>query len=355
MSNSHSKRKEYIGLSPYELKYRGEKRGEKIRMTVFDIKLDEVRELNIESTEQLKEFVDSDSTTWLNVDGLHNEAVMREISALFNIPANIMSDVMDPSLRPQIKDFDNGIFASIKMLEYDEKSNIVKVDNLCLLVMNRLLISFQEEAGDLFDPVRERIRKHKTKIRTGGSDYLAFALLDVVIDHYNYILGVYGEKVETLEERLVLNATGKDVLSILNIFKRELNNLRRDIRPAKEMVMNLVKLDTDYIQDENRTHYRELQENINQAAEMLDYYREVLYDELDTYHSAMSTKLNDIMAVLTIFSVVFIPITFLAGVYGMNFDNIPELHTKYGYFVLWGVMIVIAIFMLIYFKRKKWF
>jgi magnesium transporter len=185
MSNSHSKRKEYIGLSPYELKYRGEKRGEKIHMTIFDIKPDEVRELNIESTEQLKEFVDTDSTRWLNVDGLHNEVVMREISILFNIPANIMSDVMDPSLRPQIKEFDNGLFVSIRMLEYDEKSNIVKVDNLCLLVMDRLLISFQEEIGDLFDPVRERIRKHKTKIRTGGSDYLAFALLDVVIDHYN--------------------------------------------------------------------------------------------------------------------------------------------------------------------------
>lgn len=349
------KRKEDIGLSPFEMKFRGRKRANQVRMTIFDINKEQVREATLESTEQLKEYRESDTLTWLNVDGLHNEQIMRDIASTFSIPANIMSDIMDPSLRPQTEEFDNGLFVSIKMLEFNEKNGMVKVDNLSLIVMKNTVISFQEEQGDVFDPVRDRIRKHKTKIRTGGSDYLAFALLDVIIDNYIYILGVYGEKIETLEGRITMKATDKEVLKVIDLFKHELNNLRRDIKPAREMLASLVKLDTDYIQEENETHYKELQDNMNQAVELLDYYREVLYDEFNIYHSSMSTKLNDIMALLTVFSVIFIPITFIVGLYGMNFDNMPELHTKYGYFVVLGVMLVIALYMLWYFKRRKWF
>ncbi|KAF5033901.1 Cobalt/magnesium transport protein CorA [anaerobic digester metagenome] len=239
-------------------------------------------------------------------------------------------------------------------MEFNEKKNRVSVDNLSLIVMDKILVTFQEEKGDVFEPVRERIRKHKTKIRTSGSDYLAFTLLDVVIDNYIYILGIYGEKVETLEGRLILN-TNKETLKIINLFKHELNNLRVDIKPAKEMIMGLVKLDTDFIQEENEKHYKELQDNINQAVDLLDYYREVLYDELNMYHSSMSTKLNDTMTVLTIFSVIFIPLTFIVGVYGMNFDNLPELHWKYGYFIIWGIMLLIVAVMIGYFKKRKWF
>ena len=176
----------------------------------------------------------------------------------------------------------------------------------------------------------------------------------MVIDNYIYILGTYGEKVETLEGKLILN-TDKETLKIINLFKHELNNLRIDIKPAKEMVASLVKLDTDFIQEDNEKHYKELQDNINQAVDLLDYYRELLYDELNMYHSAMSTKLNDTMTVLTIFSVIFIPLTFIVGVYGMNFSNMPELNWKYGYYITWGVMFVIVLAMVWYFKRKKWF
>lgn len=348
------KRKEDIGLSPYELKFRGRKKADDVRIRVIDFDLDEVREVEIHETEELRQYLNSDSNTWINVDGLHNEQIIRDISSIFSIPADILSDVMEPSSRPQAEAFDNGVFISIKMMEFDEKKNRVSVDNLSLIIMDKILITFQEEKGDVFDPVRDRIRKHKTKIRTSGADYLAFSLLDVVIDNYIYILSVYGEKVETLEEQMILN-TNKEVLKIINLFKHELNNLRMDIKPAKEMIASLVKLDTDYIQEENKTHYKELQDNINQAVDLLDYYREVLYDELNIYHSAMSTKLNDIMALLTVFSVIFIPLTFIVGLYGMNFDNMPELHTRNGYYVVLAVMFFIALGMLWYFKRKKWF
>ena len=348
------KKKEDIGLSPYELKFRGKKKAEDIRVQVIDFDLEGVRETEIKDTGELRKYLSSDSITWINVDGLHNEQIIRDLSDIFSIPADILSDVMEPSSRPQAEEFDNGFFVSIKMMEFNEKKNRVSVDNLSLIVMDKILVTFQEEKGDVFEPVRERIRKHKTKIRTSGSDYLAFTLLDVVIDNYIYILGIYGEKVETLEGRLILN-TNKETLKIINLFKHELNNLRVDIKPAKEMIMGLVKLDTDFIQEENEKHYKELQDNINQAVDLLDYYREVLYDELNMYHSSMSTKLNDTMTVLTIFSVIFIPLTFIVGVYGMNFDNFPELHWKYGYFIIWGIMLLIVAVMIGYFKKRKWF
>lgn len=348
------KKKEDIGLSPYELKFRGKKKIENVRIQVIDFDLEEVRETEIKDTGELKKYLSSDSITWINVDGLHNEQIIRDISETFSIPGDILSDVMEPSSRPQAEEFDNGFFVSIKMMEFNEKKSRVSVDNLSLIVMDKILITFQEKQGDVFDPVRERIRKHRTKIRTSGSDYLAFTLLDVVIDNYIYILGVYGEKVETLEDRLIMN-TNKEVLKVISLFKHELNNLRVDIKPAKEMIMGLMKLDTDLIQEDNEKHYKELQDNINQAVDLLDYYREVLYDELNMYHSSMSTKLNDTMTVLTIFSVIFIPLTFIVGIYGMNFDNLPELHWKYGYFVVWGVMIAVVVGMIWYFKKRKWF
>ncbi len=348
------KKKEDIGLSPYELKFRGKKRTENVSIEVIDFDLEEVRESSFTNIEKLSKFKNTESITWININGLHNEYVIRDISTTFAIPADILSDVMEPSSRAQAEEFDNGFFVSVKMLEFNEKKNKISVDNLSLIVMDNILITFQEEKGDVFDPVRDRIRKHKTKIRTSGADYLAFALLDVVIDNYIYILGLFGEKVEALQEKLILN-TNKENLQTIHVFNQELNSLRIHIKPSKEMINALMKLETELIKEENTTHYKELQDNVNQAVDLLDYYRQMLYDELNMYHSAMSTKLNDIMSMLTIFSVIFIPLTFIVGVYGMNFENLPELHWKYGYFVVWSVMLLIAIGMIWYFKKKRWF
>ena len=279
---------------------------------------------------------------------------METIAEDFAIPSNIMSNVMDPNVRPQVIDYDNGVFISIKMLTFIEKKNLVEVDNISLILMEDKVITFQEKKGDVFDPVRERIRKSRHKIRNSGTDYLAFALLDVIIDNYIFILGIYGEKIESLQDNLTFRAATKEMLEVINLFQRELNNLSHDIKPAKEMIVSLAKLETELVKEENEIHFKELNNNINQAVELLDYYRQLLYDDLSIYHSAMSTRLNDIMALLTIYSLIFIPITFIAGVYGMNFDNMPELHTRYGYFITLGAMALIASLIFAWFKRKKW-
>ena len=354
MSRFTKKKKEDIGLSPYALVFRGQKKTEKTWLHAMDFDLDEVREYDVKSVEQLKGLKSSKNISWLNIDGLHDVSRMEELAENFEIPVNIISDVMNPSLRPKVQEFDNGIFVTIKMLQYNESKNELSVENLSLIIIDHILISFQEQQADAFDPIRERIRKHKNKIRTSGSDYLAFALLDVVVDNYIYIIGLLGDKIENLEERMT-NDPNKSLLEEINIFKGEMNFLRKNIKPAKEMILTLAKMETELIHSENRLHYKELQDNINEATELSDSYREILYDQITMYHTMMSTKLNDIMRTLTVFSVIFIPLTFIVGVYGTNFDNLPEIHWHYGYFAMWGIMIVLTAIMLWYFKQKKWF
>jgi magnesium transporter len=240
------------------------------------------------------------------------------------------------------------------MLQFNESEEKIKSENLSLIITPRLLISFQEQKGDVFNPVRDRIRKHKNKIRTSGIDYLAFALLDVVVDNYIYIIGLLGEDIENLEDKMT-DEPKKELLEEINNYKKELNLLRKNIKPAREMILSLVKLESEILQDENRFHFKELQDNITEAGELSDSYREILYDQLNIYHTIMSTRLNDIMRTLTIFSVMFIPLTFIVGVYGTNFDNLPELHWQNGYFIMWAVMVIVAFVMFLFFRNKKWF
>lgn len=348
------KHKEDIGLSPYEIKVRGHKGKSIANISAINFSIDGSAKKDIKSIDSLKRFTDENTYSWVSIVGLGDENLINDISRVYNIPANIMSDVLDSSLRPQVEDFDDGLYISIKMLQVDNTVDVVTHENVSLIITDNIILSFVESSDNIFAPIRNRIQRRKSKIHTSGTDYMAFVLLDVIIDNYIYILDTYGDRVEKVEEEITLN-NDRSTLRVINRLKQELNHFRREMKPAKEMIFSLAKLDTDIISDENETHFKELQDNISQVSEMLDYYREVLYDALDVYHSAMSTRLNDIMAVLTVFSVVFIPLSFIAGLYGMNFVNMPELQSPYGYYIVLGVMIILAVCMLFYFKKKKWF
>ncbi|MFT3752330.1 MAG: magnesium/cobalt transporter CorA [Paludibacter sp.] len=354
MSRYIKKKKEHIGLSPYALVFRGQKKTEKSMLYGMSFTMDEVNEFEVKTSEQMNSLRRKDRINWLNIYGLDNVDVMEKIAGEFRLENNILSDVMNPATPPKAQELDNGIFVTIKILQYDEGNENLRVENLSLIFGKQTLISFQEQSIHAFEPVRERIRKHKNKIRISGHDYLAFALLDVVVDNYIYILGLLGDKIENLEEEMTTDPK-KEMLESINVYKRELNFLRKHIKPAREMILNLCKMESEFMHDENRIHFRELQDNINEASELSDSYREILYDQLNIYHSTMSTRLNEIMRVLTVISVIFIPITFIVGVYGTNFDNLPELHWRYGYWGMWGVMLLTILGMIWYFKRKKWF
>lgn len=348
------KRKEDIGISPFEIKLRDAGKASLPVISAINFSIDGTTETKISSIKELKAFTDSNDFSWISIAGLNDESFMNQLCEIYDIPSNIISDVLDTSLRPQVEDYDDGVFASLKVLRLNDADKILIRENVSLIANDKIVFSFVETSDVIFNPIKNRIQKRRSKIHTAGTDYIFFSLLDVIIDNYIYTLDLYGERVEEIEEELTLN-TDRSTLRTINLLKQELNQYRRDIKPAKEMIFGLRKLDADFISDENETHFKELQDNISQASEMLDYFREVLYDAIDVYHSAMSTRLNDIMAVLTIFSVVFIPLSFIASLYGMNFVNMPELRSPYGYYTVLAVMLVIAVVMLLYFRRKRWF
>lgn len=348
------KRKEDIGISPFEIKSRDAGKASLPVISAINFSIDGATETKISSIKELKAFTDFNDFSWISIAGLNDESFMNQLSEIYDIPSNIISDVLDTSLRPQVEDYDDGVFASLKVLRLNDADKILIRENVSLIANDKIVFSFVETSDEIFNPIKNRIQKRRSKIHTAGTDYIFFSLLDVIIDNYIYTLDLYGERVEEIEEELTLN-TDRSTLRTINLLKQELNQYRRDIKPAKEMIFGLRKLDADFISDENETHFKELQDNISQASEMLDYFREVLYDAIDVYHSAMSTRLNDIMAVLTIFSVVFIPLSFIASLYGMNFVNMPELRSPYGYYTVLAVMLVIAVVMLLYFRRKRWF
>lgn len=343
-----------IGLSPFELKFKGKRKSDKTHLRMMDFSADSMVELKLKSIAEALPFNETDTVSWLNIDGLHDESLIAEVGEAFELDRMVLSDVLNTSIRPKVVEYDNCLFISMKMMRYEEAKNRLHMENLSLVVANRILISFQETKGDVFEPVRDRIRNGKKKIRNSSSDYLAFALLDIVIDNYIYVLSLLGDRIETLEETL-LPEPSENALFQINSFKREMNYLRKNIIPAKEMITSLVKLDSDFIDFETTgVHFKELQDNINQAVETSDSYREILSDQLNIYHTTVSSKLNDIMRFLTIFSVIFIPLTFIAGIYGTNFDNLPELHFKYSYHIMLLVMALLSGGMIVYFKRKGW-
>lgn len=354
MARFIKKHKQEIGISPDELLFRGERKIEEVVLRVIDFDGENLEEKEINTVNVVLKYQQRDSVTWFNIDGLHNMIVMEEIAKGLKLEKIILADVLNTQSRPKIQEYDNCIFLSIKMLQYNMETDLISVENLSLVVTKSVLISFQEKKGDVFEPVRERIRRQKKRIRNSGTDYLAFALLDIVIDNYIYIVSVLGEKIETLEDHL-LQDPDQAIIDEINSYKRELNFIRKSIKPAKEMILALSKLESVLINESTAIHIKELQDNIHQASDSSDSYREILSDQLNIYHTTISSKLNDIMKFLTIFSVIFIPLTFIAGIYGTNFEFVPELHYKYSYFIMLGIMLVVALGMLFYFKVRKWF
>lgn len=346
------RKKEDIGLSPYAVVFRGERKIEQSVIRIMQFNNEQLDEFELNDIS--KDILNPDLMTWMHVSGIHDVEQLRNLASKYEIPDYILSSVLDPSIRPKYEPFDQGIFITLKLLTGQEKNDFVQIENLSIIIKNNLLISFREDMGQVFDPIRERIRKFNNKIRSSGSDYLAFALIDVVFDNYVYALGNIGEKIEVLDEALTLDLK-KEILEMINSYKREISLIRKNILPARDMIQNLLKSDSELLHLHNKVHFRELLNNIHDANELTDSYREILFDQMTIYHTTVSARLNEIMRTLTLFSVIFIPLTFIAGIYGMNFENMPELQLQNGYYLSLALMLIVAVGMLIYFLQKKWF
>jgi magnesium transporter len=354
MARFFKKRNNTKGLVPGSPVFIGNKKVDNIRIRIIDYDKSKLHENELKKISEGTEFKEKNTVTWINIDGLHNAELMKEMGETFDLHPLLIEDIMNTDQRPKLQEADNNLFLVLKMLRYDETNHTIIAEQLSLVIGKTFLLTFQEQPGDVFEPVRERIRKQKGRIRTTSIDYLAYALIDTVVDNYMSIIERFGEKIEDMEEA-VLGSPEPDVMEQLSNYRKEMNYLRKSIRPAKEAITQLSRLDSDLINENTIPFLKDLEDLITQASEAIETYREMLSDQMNLYNSALSNKMNDVMKILTIFAAIFIPLTFIAGIYGTNFEYLPELHFKYSYYIFWGVMVLVAVSLLIFFKRKKWF
>jgi len=347
------KRAKEVGLPPGTLVHIGDRKVEKTKITLIDYDEAQLQEKELETVDECFPFKDKPTVTWINIDGIHQVEIIEKIGKHFNIHPLILEDILHTGQRPKMEDFEDYIFVVVKMIYYDEKDNEIKAEQLSLLIGPNFVISFQEKEGDVFDPVRDRIRKSKGRIRKMKADYLAYAVIDTIVDHYFVVLEKLGEKIEDMEEELVTNPT-PETLQTIHTLKRELIFLRKSVWPLREVVNNMERGEPSLINESTGIYLRDVYDHTIQVIDTIETFRDMVSGMLDIYLSSISNKMNEVMKVLTIIATVFIPLTFIAGLYGMNFKYIPELEWHWGYPVLLFVMAGIGFLMLVYFRRKRW-
>jgi magnesium transporter len=331
----------------------GEREPKKIKITIIDYDEQNFTTKEISRIEECCSYQEKSTVTWINIDGIHDADVIKKLGKDFDLHPLTMEDIMNPRQRPKVEQFDHYIFIVLKMLSYDESQEKVVEEQVSLVLGPNYVLSFQEKEGDVFDPVRERISSGAGRIRKSGSDYLAYSLTDVVVDHYFLILEKLGDKVERLEESLT-GDPDKEMLQKIHDLKRELILLRRSVWPLREMINSLERLESSLVQKGTLRFFRDVYDHTIQVIDTIETYRDMIFSMHDTYLSTISNRMNDVMKVLTIIATIFIPLTFIAGIYGMNFEFMPELKWPSGYFAVLGVMALVALVMVIYFKKKKW-
>ena len=341
------------GLPPGTLVHIGEKRAEQMRITLIDYNEENVQERVIEKIEECFPFKEMPTVTWINIDGLNSVETIEKIGKHFELHPLVLEDILNTGQRPKCEDYEKCLYMVLKMLRYNGEDNSVRSEQISLVLGQNFVISFQEEVGDVFEQIRDRIRNAKGRIRKMSADYLAYALIDAIVDNYFLILEKMGEQIESMEEELIAKPSDKTVRRI-HALKRELIFLRKSVWPLRELINSMEKTESSLISDSTEPYLRDVYDHTIQVIDTVEGFRDMVSGMLDIYLSSISNRMNAVMKVLTIIATIFIPLTFIAGVYGMNFKGMPELEWKWGYPIVLIVMAVVAAVMLIYFKRKKW-
>jgi magnesium transporter len=347
------KRSRKTGLPPGSLVHVGLERAEKTRITVLDYDAEHVEEREVHAVEELAPYIGKPSVTWIDVVGIHEPKVIEQIGCQFHIHPLLMEDIMNTTQRPKIDDLGKYICLILKMITFDETVMELRIEQLSLVFSDDFVLSFQESENAIFKPLRDRIRNSLGRIRKMGTDYLAYSIMDAVVDHYFVVMEQMGEKIDSLENEVVANPK-RETLRGVQRLRDEILLVRRSVWPLREVISLLERAESPLVDKSSSFFFRDVYEHTIQVMDTVDTYRDILSGMFDIYLSSISNRLNEVMKVLTIIATLFMPLTFLAGVYGMNFEHMPELKWQYGYFMLWGVMIVIAMAMLVYFRKKKW-
>lgn len=341
-----------FGKPPGALEFVGIQKVEQPFLEMYRFSEDHVDQSRYKSIQDALPISEEGLSSWMNVTGIHDVSFIKDIGEHFGLHILQQEALLDTEQRPRYEDLKDGLFLITKMVALSDDDSEVLVEQVSFVLTEGILVSFQEAETDVFGPVRERLLKATTRIRQRGTDYLLFALLDAMVDNYLLAIERFGEQVDDLEEELLLSADPIH-LEYIHYYKKELKEISKHLRPMREVIMLLTR-DEDAFLESTHPFMKDLEDHILKVVETMESYRERLNDHLNLYNAQANAKLNDIIRVLTVFSVVFIPLTFMAGIYGMNFQHMPELSHPLAYGAFWLVEILIAAGMLWYFKRKGW-
>lgn len=345
---------ETVGLPPGTLVHVGEdKKLPKSVITIFDYDESYYEERSADTIEECFSFRDKPSITWINIDGIEEIEVIQKVQSHFNIHPLVLEDIVNTEQRPKVEDHGEYIYMILKMLYFDPETAEIKSEQVSLIMGSNYVISFQETKGDVFDPIRDRIRHLKGRVRKASADYLAYALIDSIVDHYFVILELLDEQLEHLEDEIAENPH-TETTSEIHQLKREMIFLKKQVWPLRELINGLIKSESPLIKKDTRVYLQDLYDHAVQVIDTIESFRDILGGLHDIYLTTISNKLNDVMRVLTVISTIFMPLTFIVGVYGMNFKHMPELEWHWGYPSLWLIMIAIVLSMVLFFKKNKW-
>lgn len=340
------------GAAPGSLIFIGQQKMENSRIRVTQYNTEYIKEGELKKLDKIGEYLSDDHVTWISIHGLQDTTLIAQIGEKFDISSLILEDILNTDERPKFIEDDTHLFVILKSLSFNPENCKFQIDQISLIVGENYLISIQETETDYFEDVSRRLNSGMGKIRSYSPDYLCYTLIDTIVDGYILNIEKMGSVIEEQEKRLL--TSDKQIIENIYHYKTELAYIRKNIRPVKELMTRFVTSDSDLINDRTYSYLRDLEGLVTQALEAIEIYYTMVSDQQNSYNANINNNVNDVMKVLTIFSAIFIPLTFIVGVYGMNFNYIPALKYRYSYFILWGIMVAIAIIMLFFFKRKKW-
>ncbi len=343
-----------IGLPPGTPVSHDEDRTEKVKITVIDYDENQFHESEVTAVEECFPFRDKDTVTWINVDGIHDVSVVEKLCTHYGIHPLVIEDIVDTKQRPKVEDFEEYIYVVLKMLTFDGENDTVASEQVSIILGKGTIITFQEKiGGDVFELIRSRIRNDKGRIRKMKADYLAYSLIDAIVDNYFIILENIGGMISFLEEEMLADPS-PEMMHFIHELKRDVLFVRKSVWPLREVVNGLQKSESHLICQTTWVYLRDVYDHTIQVMDAVEIFRDMLTGMVDIYLSSLSNRVNEVMKFLTMIATIFIPLTFVAGVYGMNFKHMPELETRWGYFVVIGIMLAVGITMLAFFRRKKW-
>jgi len=354
MTQSTKKRSKKAGLPPGALVHIGDRLEEKSKITVINYGEEQFSKVEAKTAEECVSLKEKASICWVNVAGIHESETIERIGQIFNLHPLLLEDIMNTDQRPKMESYDGYLFIVLKILFYDEKEKTTAMEQISIVLGTNYVLSFQERENNIFDPLLENLKNGKGRIRKMGADYLVYSLIDMIIDNYFLILEKLGDRVDNLEVQLVTSPKRETLKSIQKL-KKEMIFLRRSVWPLREVINSMERGESPLIQSSTYIYLRDIYDHTIQAIDTIETYRDMLSGMLDIYLSSVSYKLNEIMKVLTIVSTIFIPLTFIVGLYGMNFEFMPELKSPWGYPAVLLLMVIVSLSMLYYFKKKKWF